>query len=913
MEGEDEFELVDDPQESEEAFEDKNRKIMRSVQRGDSIKAVFNVSRIIGLEASEGLLIIGRKWLYLRDNVFQRSDGEIVSLVNAPLDERDPYVQMISGREIRSSKNITTPDTSRSWAWKDMLSMSKRRFLFRDVAIEVFFNDGRSYLLIFADTLIRNTVYTSISTQAPHIIGPVASMAQEDQWRISCLRSPDESPQTLGDKFSNVFTLSSGSATRKWIRGEISNFNYLMLINTIAGRTFNDLTQYPVFPWILADYESEELDLRDPKSFRDLSKPMGCQQSSREADFKERYQSFLEMGEKNPFHYGTHYSSAMIVTSYLIRLQPFVQSYLILQGGSFDHADRLFDSIEKAWKASSQHNMTDVRELTPEFFYLPEFLMNMNGYDFGIKEGSGQAIGDVHLPRWAHGDPHLFIRKQREALESSYVSEHLHEWIDLIFGYKQKGEAALQATNVFHPLSYHGAKDLDTIDDPVERLATIGIIHNFGQTPRQVFTRPHPKRELERFAVHRLDTQAETLTKLPRPLAELPEQVGSILNLTQSNKVLTAGACKLYAPFHARFYVQWQYADNSIRFFDTDSRKLLGLYEELHIGPISIVQFLDSKTLITGGADCVIGVWDLASSSDRVDLRLKEYLFGHRTSITHLAASKIYSTLASASSDGQVIIWDLNRFECIRVLRPADPDPTTTTPSSTPITAVAISDLTGQILICTGATATLHTINGHTLLTQRLGDDDSSEPITCASFYTGSAPSAEYVSTQLLFTGHARGTVKIWSLVNLSDGAWHYQLVKYLAHADPAKEGLVRGYVAPNVTVVEVGEKAVWVGLENGSVVSCLRSLDSEHGADDACSGSGMLLLGSAGDTEAGSLRSWLGRCDLQWRHRHVCGTDQRGKDRATGCVIGYAHEASDEYEIVDCSRIGNVITSFRS
>jgi hypothetical protein len=32
-----------------------------------------------------------------------------------------------------------------------------------------------------------------------------------------------------------------------------------MALNLMAGRTFNDITQYPVFPWILSDYESEEL------------------------------------------------------------------------------------------------------------------------------------------------------------------------------------------------------------------------------------------------------------------------------------------------------------------------------------------------------------------------------------------------------------------------------------------------------------------------------------------------------------------------------------------------------------------------------------------------------------------------------------------------------------------------------
>lgn len=45
---------------------------------------------------------------------------------------------------------------------------------------------------------------------------------------------------------------------------------------SLAGRTVNDLTQYPVFPWIVADYLSNTLDLSNPKTFRDLTKPIGA-------------------------------------------------------------------------------------------------------------------------------------------------------------------------------------------------------------------------------------------------------------------------------------------------------------------------------------------------------------------------------------------------------------------------------------------------------------------------------------------------------------------------------------------------------------------------------------------------------------------------------------------------------------
>jgi len=65
------------------------------------------------------------------------------------------------------------------------------------------------------------------------------------------------------------------SASRLWESGQLTNFEYLMHLNAAAGRSVHDLTQYPVFPWILQDYSSETLDLSDPQSFRDLSKPMG--------------------------------------------------------------------------------------------------------------------------------------------------------------------------------------------------------------------------------------------------------------------------------------------------------------------------------------------------------------------------------------------------------------------------------------------------------------------------------------------------------------------------------------------------------------------------------------------------------------------------------------------------------------
>ncbi|KAL3113398.1 hypothetical protein niasHT_012312 [Heterodera trifolii] len=59
------------------------------------------------------------------------------------------------------------------------------------------------------------------------------------------------------------------------------NFDYWMFLNTIPGRTYNDLNQYPVFPWVLNNYTSDRLDMGDVANFRDLSKPIGALSDSR--------------------------------------------------------------------------------------------------------------------------------------------------------------------------------------------------------------------------------------------------------------------------------------------------------------------------------------------------------------------------------------------------------------------------------------------------------------------------------------------------------------------------------------------------------------------------------------------------------------------------------------------------------
>ena len=64
------------------------------------------------------------------------------------------------------------------------------------------------------------------------------------------------------------------------------------------------------------------------------------------------------------------------------------------------------------------------------------------------KDGE-KPCGDVTMPEWSNNNGYIFISKHKEMLESPEISENIHNWIDLIFGYKQKGKEAKKIYNLF--------------------------------------------------------------------------------------------------------------------------------------------------------------------------------------------------------------------------------------------------------------------------------------------------------------------------------------------------------------------------------------------------------------------------------------------------------------------------------
>lgn len=357
------------------------------------------------------------------------------------------------------------------WHLDRLREVYGRRYLLQTCGIELFFTDAPEIFLAFKSPQILQKFYRLLRRQhTPLYEAPSKSL----------------NPQ-------HVFANSNW--TEKWRKRLISNFEYIMRLNIIAGRSYNDITQYHVFPWVLAKYDGKTLDLDDPASYRDLSKPVGALNPIRLMEILERYNSFDEDIGVPRFMYGSHYSSAGVVIHFMIRQEPFTSLAIGLQGGKFDCPDRNFFDIKSTWHGCN-NSLSDVKELIPEMFCCPEILLNTNSFPLGELQEGG-VVNDVRLPEWCGGDAFEFVRINREALESDYVSEHLHEWIDLIFGFKQRDEEAVKANNLFYYLTYENcAININNIEDPLQREATKSQVTHFGQTPSQLFREPHPKRLL---------------------------------------------------------------------------------------------------------------------------------------------------------------------------------------------------------------------------------------------------------------------------------------------------------------------------------------------------------------------------------------------------------------------------------
>jgi len=352
----------------------------------------------------------------------------------------------------------------------EVKQIHKRRLYYKKTALEIFTLKNKSYYFNLNTQSERDSFCKIIYEQSSHKDNPYLF-----EYHLDIKKN----------------TGVVNKLIEEWNAWKISNFEFLMNLNSLSGRSFLDLTQYPVFPWVLNDYSQISKKVTE-ENLRDLSKPIGALGSKERIEnfnttFHESSSNIEEnMFNEGPYFYNSHYSNPFYVTNFLARLLPYAACCIELQGEGFDHPDRQFLSVSQAF-FNTMNQPTDIRELLPEFFYLPEMFINMNRIDFGRVEDKKQ-VDDVEL---ASNNPYMFVISNRLSLESDIVSYKINEWVDLIFGAKQRGKEAESVKNLFWKFTYEDEIDIEgvhktNIDEYNSFISKIF----FGQTPSQIILKP---------------------------------------------------------------------------------------------------------------------------------------------------------------------------------------------------------------------------------------------------------------------------------------------------------------------------------------------------------------------------------------------------------------------------------------
>ena len=509
-----------------------------------------------------------------------------------------------------------------------------RKYYYKDSSIEIFTTKNKSYYINFHNTKIRKYIIDIIlihfHSKQEIKIGNNKVIGYYLNNNNDFLINDIDIDISLNNK--NSYDLND--IIKKWTYWEMTSFEFLILLNIYSNRSFNDLTQYPVFPWILTQYNdfitslerneketknnntnndseindiknindnilkqfegnlnsilnmssiksSSEVNSKNNNSFaekeeinnnlkiditkdiRNFSIPMGMMAlnelgEKRKKNYLDKYKSRIkdefELLENDNYIYNTHYSNPKYISGYLARIFPFSNINIELNGKIFNKNDELLISIDKSFKDASS-KMNDLRELCPEFFFLPEMFININYFDLKIannecekneniiknnynyskeknvyfnndlkyekrlrKKINDNLINnnqnkssflldindnnnynydqnDVIMPKWAQNNPYIFISKMKSFLESEEVGKNINQWFDLIFGKKQKGEDSIKSKNLYPPWTYE-TFDIRKIkkDKSRKNKSYYYKLVSQGQTPHQLLNYSFPQR-----------------------------------------------------------------------------------------------------------------------------------------------------------------------------------------------------------------------------------------------------------------------------------------------------------------------------------------------------------------------------------------------------------------------------------
>ena len=359
-----------------------------------------------------------------------------------------------------------------------------RNFLFYTQALEIFLFNGKSYLFNLYDKTYLNEFiqyikasYLFYNINLPEIVKKPDSYFREKNY------------------------------TNDWLENKLSTLEYLLLINKFAGRSYNDLTQYLIFPWVLKDYS----DIKDPNNFRQMKYSMAIQEDSCLEQIKKEYDKDRDIENRSYFVY--HYSNSANICLYLLRLNPFTYNQIKLNG-HFDSPDRQIESMQDMCYVLREFKETS--ELVPEYFFMVECFLNLNYNYFGIRNANSSKKSLVNNISLNIDFTSLLemILFHKNFINSNVISSDINNWIDNIFGENQN----TSKTNVINsfPKGCYAEYVKPAIDKIVSEIENCNLnsteysikvkgaikeiksltdhAYLFGQCPFKLFEKSHPEK-----------------------------------------------------------------------------------------------------------------------------------------------------------------------------------------------------------------------------------------------------------------------------------------------------------------------------------------------------------------------------------------------------------------------------------
>ena len=304
--------------------------------------------------------------------------------------------------------------------YKDIQEIISRRYIYDYRACEIFLKDGKSFYFNFYSKENLNSFFNNIE-----------KITDNFEYNYILIKEP-------------IKYFSENLYYEKWLDDKISTYQYLLYINKFSSRSYNDINQYPIFPWVFMESKKGSYCFKYTlPDLRDMSFPISIKN---EEDIKDAIFYFTSsMKEKNkyPSHYRIHYSTSYHLISYLVRLFPFTEEHINYFNNQLDNPNRQIESIDGILNLLPRH---DNRELIPEFFTTAEFLLNLNYIFFGYKTRDKTIINDIQYPEKFFNSFSQYIYYNRLLLDKKiYLSEFenpeklvkINYWIDLIFGCEQ--------------------------------------------------------------------------------------------------------------------------------------------------------------------------------------------------------------------------------------------------------------------------------------------------------------------------------------------------------------------------------------------------------------------------------------------------------------------------------------------